>query len=113
RAELIANGMTIEEIRASLGADSLGYISTEGMIAATAVPEERLCTACFTGRYPVPVEDAADDVEHARGGYQLLPPRNPQALTIAGAQSGARAVPPSATPRPASAPRRGTAPSSA
>ena len=84
RAELIANGMTIEEIRASLDADSLGYISTEGMIEATAVPSERLCTACFTGRYPVPVEDAT--TEHPRGGYQILPPRAPHIPTIAGAQ---------------------------
>ncbi|MBD2757908.1 amidophosphoribosyltransferase [Yimella sp. cx-573] len=53
RAELIATGLGVEEIRASIGADSLGYISTEGMIAATAQPQEKLCTACFTGEYPI------------------------------------------------------------
>jgi amidophosphoribosyltransferase len=53
RAELIANGLGIEEIARSLGADSLGFISEEGMIAATEQPEERLCTACFSGKYPV------------------------------------------------------------
>jgi amidophosphoribosyltransferase len=53
RAELIANGLTTDEIRASLGADSLGYISLEGMVEATAIPQQRLCTACFTGSYPV------------------------------------------------------------
>ena len=37
----------------SIGADSLGYISEEGMIAATNQSAERLCTACFTGDYPV------------------------------------------------------------
>ncbi len=84
RAELIANGMSIEEIRASLGADSLGYISTDGMIEATAVPRARLCTACFTGEYPVPVEDAEAAAE--RRDYQVLPPRHPGSLTIAGAQ---------------------------
>ncbi|MEE6271730.1 amidophosphoribosyltransferase [Georgenia sp. MJ206] len=57
RAELIANGLTTNEIRDSLGANSLGYISTEGMIAATTIPAERLCTACFTGAYPVEVRD--------------------------------------------------------
>jgi amidophosphoribosyltransferase len=53
RAELVANGLAIEDIRASIGADSLGYISEEGMVAATRQPRERLCTACFTGRYPI------------------------------------------------------------
>jgi len=53
RAELIANGLSVDEIGQSLGADSLGYISLEGMIEATRQPESRLCTACFTGRYPI------------------------------------------------------------
>ncbi|APF41370.1 amidophosphoribosyltransferase [Neomicrococcus aestuarii] len=53
RAELIANGATIAEITQSIGADSLAYISEDGMIAATQQPRERLCTACFTGKYPI------------------------------------------------------------
>ncbi|WP_432564023.1 amidophosphoribosyltransferase [Kineococcus sp. SYSU DK003] len=57
RAELIANGLSIEDIAQSIGADSLGYISAEGMIAATEQPAERLCSACFTGEYPVPLND--------------------------------------------------------
>ncbi|MFV0252508.1 MAG: amidophosphoribosyltransferase [Beutenbergiaceae bacterium] len=56
RAELIANGMTSEEIGASMGADSLGYISLDGMIAATEQPASRLCAACFTGSYPEQIE---------------------------------------------------------
>ncbi|WP_344882764.1 amidophosphoribosyltransferase [Zhihengliuella alba] len=55
RAELIANGATIEEITQSVGADSLAYISEDGMIGATEQPRERLCTACFTGDYPIPL----------------------------------------------------------
>ena len=55
RAELIAAGLEIEEIRRSIGADSLGYISMEGMIAATTIPTDRLCTACFTGEYPIEI----------------------------------------------------------
>ncbi|WP_349829216.1 amidophosphoribosyltransferase [Brevibacterium litoralis] len=55
RAELIANGLTSEEICTSLGADSLGYISVDGMIEATRQPAASLCTACFTGEYPIPV----------------------------------------------------------
>ena len=57
RAELIANGLGTEEICASIGADSLGYISLEGMIQATGQPEERLCRACFTGEYPIALPD--------------------------------------------------------
>ncbi|WP_426228420.1 amidophosphoribosyltransferase [Pseudarthrobacter sp. DSP2-3-2b1] len=53
RAELIANGATIEEISQAIGADSLAYISEDGMIGATLQPRERLCTACFTGQYPI------------------------------------------------------------
>ena len=57
RAELIANGLTPEEIAASIGADSLGYISLDGMVDATGQPPERLCQACFTGVYPIPLPD--------------------------------------------------------
>ncbi|GAB3044602.1 amidophosphoribosyltransferase [Sediminivirga luteola] len=60
RAELIANGLGVEEIGRSLGADSLGYISTKGMIAATRQNPKELCSACFTGVYPIPVPRAED-----------------------------------------------------
>jgi amidophosphoribosyltransferase len=57
RAELIANGAAVEEISSSIGADSLAYISEDGMIAATQQPREQLCTACFTGKYPIELPD--------------------------------------------------------
>ena len=53
RAELIANGLSVDEIASSLGADSLGFISQDGMMAATEQPAENMCTACFTGEYPI------------------------------------------------------------
>jgi amidophosphoribosyltransferase len=53
RAELLAAGLAMEDIRQSIGADSLGYLSKDGMVAATNQPEEKLCTACFTGKYPI------------------------------------------------------------
>lgn len=53
RAELIANGPDLDDICRSIGADSLGYISLEGMVRATRQPLDTLCTACFTGEYPV------------------------------------------------------------
>jgi len=55
RAELIAAGLSVEEIRQSIGADTLGFVSLEGMVEATTIPRERLCTACFTGDYPMRV----------------------------------------------------------
>ena len=57
RAELIANGLEVDEIASSIGADSLGYISLDGMIAASGQPAEQLCAACFTGEYPVELPD--------------------------------------------------------
>jgi amidophosphoribosyltransferase len=57
RAELIATGIGVEEVCTSIGADSLGYISEAGMIAATDQPASALCTACFTGSYPVELPD--------------------------------------------------------
>jgi amidophosphoribosyltransferase len=57
-AELIANGADtmaemLEGVRRSIGADTLGYISIDGMIAATEQPKSRLCSACFDGEYPI------------------------------------------------------------
>jgi amidophosphoribosyltransferase len=57
RAELIANGLTPEEIAASVGADTLGYISLDGMIDSTKQAPDTLCTACFTGTYPIELPD--------------------------------------------------------
>jgi amidophosphoribosyltransferase len=59
RAELIANGLSVEEIRHSVGADSLGYISLDGLVAATTIAKDRLCRACFDGVYPVPLPEPA------------------------------------------------------
>ena len=58
--ELIAASQTEEQIRAFIGADSLGYLSIRGVLAALDLPYERFCFACFDGRYPDPVPyDAA------------------------------------------------------
>ncbi|PRY27057.1 amidophosphoribosyltransferase [Pseudosporangium ferrugineum] len=53
RAELIANGLEIDGIRRSIGADSLGYVSLDGLVQATEQPKTRLCMACFDGQYPI------------------------------------------------------------
>jgi amidophosphoribosyltransferase len=61
RAELIASGLEVEEIRRSIGADSLGYVSAEGLIEATHISAEKLCTACFTGHYPIAIPTDLSD----------------------------------------------------
>ena len=53
REELAAVGHDTEQVRRNIGADSLGHISLEGMVAATEQPAGNLCTACFTGQYPI------------------------------------------------------------
>jgi len=74
RAELIANGLSVNEISASLGADSLGFISQDGMMAATEQPTRNMCTACFTGNYPIelPAEERRGkslfDASESKGG---------------------------------------------
>ena len=56
RDDLIASRLDIEQIRRHIGADTLGYLSLEGMVAATGGTKGELCTACFTGDYLVPVQ---------------------------------------------------------
>jgi len=57
--ELIASKLSVEEIRDYIGADSLGYLSLPGLIRAIGVKKENFCRACFDGKYPSPISDAA------------------------------------------------------
>jgi amidophosphoribosyltransferase len=70
RWELIAGQKKIEEIREAIGADTLGYLSVEGLIEAVGRPKNKFCLACFTGKYPVPVPLQMDKLalEPAAGG---------------------------------------------
>jgi len=56
RWELIAAQKTIPEVRDFIGADSLGYLSIDGLIKAVALPKDIFCMACFTGEYPLSVQ---------------------------------------------------------
>jgi amidophosphoribosyltransferase len=58
RDELMADNLSIDGMRRSIGADSLGFVSLPALIEATTVPADRLCRACFDGEYPVPVAEA-------------------------------------------------------
>jgi amidophosphoribosyltransferase len=59
RHELIASDLAVDEIRGFVGADSLGYLSLEGMVEATGSPQGDFCRACFDGEYPVPIPERA------------------------------------------------------
>ena len=62
---LIANQLTLPEIEKKTGADTLGYISVEGLLEACRGSSLGLCTGCFTGHYASPVEQAAKDALEA------------------------------------------------
>ncbi len=65
RRELIASNHSVEEIRKFIEADSLGYLSAEGMLEAFGRPQQAACTACFTGIYPVAIEEEEREKESA------------------------------------------------
>ncbi|HEX9975892.1 MAG TPA: amidophosphoribosyltransferase [Dehalococcoidales bacterium] len=58
--ELLAAQKTIPEIKDFIGADSLCYLSVEGLIKAVALPRNTFCLACFTGDYPIPIQIEMD-----------------------------------------------------
>jgi amidophosphoribosyltransferase len=72
RDELPGSSRSVEEIRELIGADSLGYLSIDGMLTSTGVPTERFCHACFSGGYPIGIPE-----EMARTKNVLELPRTP------------------------------------
>jgi amidophosphoribosyltransferase len=64
RAELIAGEADVADVRVSIGADSLAYVSLPGLVSATEQPGNRLCSACFDGHYPIALPDEASIGKH-------------------------------------------------
>ena len=56
REELLADNNTLEQIREIVGADSLGYLTVEGLMKVVGGTNGGFCDACFTGNYPVPIQ---------------------------------------------------------
>jgi amidophosphoribosyltransferase len=72
RAELVASDLLSDEVASYVGADSLGYLSLEALTETAAAPgegPEGLCTACFTGNYPIPVEPDLAEQGIAKGQH--------------------------------------------
>ncbi len=70
KAELVASGLAVDEIRQSIGADSLAYVSLDGLIGASEQPRDQLCTACFTGHYPIELPTADPIGKHVLEGIE-------------------------------------------
>jgi len=60
RNKLMAANYSLQEIRKYLNADSLGYLSLDGMVKATGLPANSFCMACYDGNYPVPYDPKMD-----------------------------------------------------
>ena len=68
--QLIAATKSVKAIETQLGADSLAYLSWEGMLEATGVDVKSFCSACFTGDYPI---DIPSDVKNAKLMLEKVP----------------------------------------
>lgn len=61
---LIASQMSLDEIRTYIGANSVNYLSYQGMIRSTNLPESLFCTSCFTGEYPLDIKERSKEIQH-------------------------------------------------
>jgi len=77
RAELIASSSDTEGIQHLIGADSLGYISLDGLVAASEQPKTRLCRACFDGDYPIELPEVLGG-KHVLEGIEKAVGREPE-----------------------------------
>jgi amidophosphoribosyltransferase len=71
REEMIAHGRTVEEVAAELGADSLHYLSLDGVYKAVGGSRETHCDACFSGEYPLEGTEAANGKYALEAGIEL------------------------------------------
>lgn len=69
RDQFIANGHTVQEICKIIGADSLGYISIDGLVEAIGIPAEKLCLACLNGQYPTRIDGERERFQQTLGDH--------------------------------------------
>jgi amidophosphoribosyltransferase len=101
RAELIASDLLTDEVSAYIGADSLAYLSLEAMTSAAQPNGKGLCTACFTGGYPIPVDFRTQGKALLEGAPPRVGEAAPRAEAPAAPRAEAEAEPraaPSAAP---------------
>jgi amidophosphoribosyltransferase len=78
KTELVASGLDVDGIRASIGADSLGFVSLDGLISATEQPRTRLCRACFDGHYPIELPEVLGGKHVLEGIERSVVGREPE-----------------------------------
>jgi amidophosphoribosyltransferase len=69
REELLANNRTLDQIRQFLEVESVGYLSLEGMLGCASLPADHYCTACWSGKYRIPVQVSLNKFSMER--YQM------------------------------------------
>ena len=69
KEELLANNRDLDQIKEFLGVDSIGYISLQGQLGCATFPSDHYCTACWSGKYPIPVDIAVN--KFAMEHYQM------------------------------------------
>ena len=69
KEELLANEKSLDEIRDFLEVDSVGYISLEGMLECASLPADHYCSACWSGKYKIPIDKMVNKFSMER--YQL------------------------------------------
>jgi amidophosphoribosyltransferase len=67
--ELLANNRTLNQIKEFLEVDSVGYMSLQGLLSCANLPGDHYCTACWTGKYRIPVDVAVS--KFAMEHYQM------------------------------------------
>jgi len=88
-SQLIASNRTARAIADQLGVESVGYLTTEGMLEATGRSPSDFCTACFTGEYPLPVPAPLDKLAHEQAGR--VRPAGGRATTVPAPVASGRA----------------------
>lgn len=72
KQELLANERDMEQIRTFLEVDSIGYLSLESMLSCAKKPAEQYCTACWSGKYPIPIQTVVNKFTMERYQMQLF-----------------------------------------
>jgi amidophosphoribosyltransferase len=80
--ELIGSRLDVADIKEHVNADSLAYLSLEGMLTATQVPADEFCTACFSSNYPIPIP--AHELRNKHVLEDPLPPDTNRAIWPSG-----------------------------
>jgi amidophosphoribosyltransferase len=97
KGELIASSLSVDEICATIGADSLAFVSLDGLTTASAQPADKLCRACFTGDYPIPLPEQDLIGKHVLEGLSRTvieeqPEEAQPVAALLGGQGGADAL---------------------